>query len=247
MFKSSLIGLRAGVCVREPDNTEHPIQNSIEAGLVERGVALFGLRRKAVLSILRDGVWQDNIAAGVLDFAVIGKVIVRQEQWDVYTFPTVQHVHTASGQLFSRLPKDDPDYRVPNDFNSYLVGTMILANAKLLPQEAYYNEADAQYALRREQEKVLTGHKIVTVCTLDARFYGPDGRIHGSFNMTAKSNEVRDPVGWLAGKLVDQLANTAAASIAVHTHTEIRTGLGIESQAVSDAVRRMQEGSQKQL
>lgn len=202
----SLYGIRAGVWIRQPNGSEHLIQNAVEQALSQHGMALHLLHRDPVEQILRDGKWNPKIADKPISVAVIGRIIAPKASND--TVPagvsTRQHIHTPSGRYFHEIPIDEGG-REPNctceQFDQPEKG------------KAHYCEPWNQYMARQERERgrTIIGEGI----SLDVRFFGPDGAVRGGFAKTAPCTE-GDQIGWLVNGLVRELAATAKTSIAAH-------------------------------
>lgn len=190
----ALAGIRGGVSLREPNGSAHPIQNLVEQALAKQGMALFNLCREPVERLLKAGEWSDEIAGGnLLDLAVIGQVVVREVGTVRNEYPSRRHTHTPTGKFFSDLSADHPDYRT------------------------VYSEPKIMFDARREAEKRVVKAQ-VNQCTLDARFYGPDGRIHGAV-IASSHLEDNDPSGTLANWLVGELGKVAKRSLAAHSRS----------------------------
>lgn len=216
----ALTGIRGGVFLREPNGSAHPIQNLVEQALVEQGMTLFNLRREPVERLLKTGEWSEAIAGGnLLNLAVIGQVIVRQVEAVRTEYPSRRHIHTATGGFFSDLSADHPDYQPPNAWFNGL-GFLPLGTYLINPYEwrQVYHEPEIMFNARCEAEKRCTAIR-VDQYTLDVRFHGPGGQIHGSVVASSRLED-NDPGDTLANWLVGELGKVAKRSLAAHSRSQ---------------------------
>jgi hypothetical protein len=230
---ASLIGLKMGVYIKEPNGVASPIQNRVEGGLIQLGAAVFDLERDAIQQFLKKGTWNDAITLNGLDMVAIGHIVVRQDERDQYVFPTVQHIQTSSGLPFHVLRSDDPEMRVPNRFNDSDYFDKNLSGYKVGPELSYYFESDAEFKLRRAREKVLVGKISVTGYTLDVRVYGSNGQMYTSFNEAVDSASSSEPLRELGAQLIDQIISCTPVAMAAHTRAESIAEIGGEKRYVS--------------
>lgn len=204
----SLFGIRGGVYIREPNGSEHPIQNLIEQALVERGMALFNLRHDSAGNLLKTGEWDDNIAQALIDVAIVGRVVVRMLEGALYQ--TIRHIHTATGRYFSDLPETDFDYRQPTHWLSRCDGRVYAYNmySTLYP---FFFESKLEYERRKELE---SGPR--STVSLDVRFYGRHGEIHGG---CVVETVIGNPFGLqeIVTKLAEELGLVARRSLQAHS------------------------------
>lgn len=203
-----LYGVRGGVWVKEPNGSSHPFQNLLEQELCQRGMALYDLRHRPTENLLKTGEWEDTIATGPLDVAIIGRIIVHKTEIEETRCVSVQHVHTHTGKFFYKLGPDHPDYRAPNKvahFNK-------LGGILLRDNESYYEESDSEFARRREIERLVD---ILTVekYSLDVRFYGPNGVIRGGCTIMGPANG-NQSLQNLVTETANQLASVTKLSLA---------------------------------
>lgn len=203
-----LFGIRGGVFIRQPNGSSHPIQNLLEQALVRNGMALFDLRVDPALKLLEKNEWDDMIAQSLLDVAIVGHIIVRQVEGEQVEYVTVRHVDTETGRRFDALPMAHPDYRALNSsFNDHRSYYEVFG-------WNWYFEPEEEYQRRREIEREVYLVK-QNQLSIDVRFYGRSGEIHGGH------------VGWVpAGEdaaermLVDgvvaSLLETAEQSLRAH-------------------------------
>lgn len=202
-LRNALVGVKVGAWVREPNGSANIIQNLIEQELASRGAAVFALRNDHARTLLEEGNWNTEIASSRLDVALVGKIIIRTDaNAQVYEYPTMLNIHTATGRRFDQLPFDHPDYRKPNsEFAMY---------------DSYeYHEPREEYERRRELEKVVVTRSIV-YCTLDIRFYGPSGEIRGGCAEQVNDLDYENPTRTLVDRLISNLAKAVKPSIEAH-------------------------------
>lgn len=209
-LKRSLLGIRGGVWIREPNGSEHVIQNRVEQELTRRSLALFNLRNEAVQALVKEGTWNQEIASSNLDVAVIGRIKVSEWEEDEWEYITVRHVDTETGRRFDALDCDHPGYREPNS----LYDTTNVAST-IFGSNRFYYEPREEFGRRQEIEKrVIRGRKHRCL-TLDVRFYGPEGKICGGCVAESSGND-GDPIGTLVSKLVSDLIAAIKPSIDAH-------------------------------
>lgn len=221
-LKRSLYGLRGGVWIREPNGSQHMIQNLVEQALSRRSMALFDLRNDHVRTLLKSGKWNPEIANGFLDVAIIGRMVTQEREVDEYVYISVQHVDTATGRRFDQLDFTHPNRRKPNSGSkSYLLESNGYSRD-------YYFEPREEFTRRREMEKTLAQGVARISYTLDVRFYGPEGQIRGG--CVATTNSTTDsPMQQLAELLVNAIAQAVRPSVDAHDRNKAFTELDFPS------------------
>lgn len=210
-LRNSLKDVRGGVWIREPNGSEHIVQNKIEQELSRRGMALFNLRNEPVQTLVKTGEWNPEIAASHLDVAIIGRIKTAEREVLEYGQKPVQHVDTQTGRRFDALPKDHPNYRKANSSSADYLRDYTYDG--LYPIK-YYFEPHEEYKRRCqiESQQVLIKR---SEYTLDIRFYGPQGQIRGG-SIAHSSTQDQDPISVLVNKLVEDLASSVKPSIDAH-------------------------------
>ncbi|MDO8650391.1 MAG: hypothetical protein Q7K33_03755 [Candidatus Berkelbacteria bacterium] len=209
-LKRSLLDLRGGIWIREPNGSEHTIQNRVEQELARRSMALFNLRSSAVLTLIKDGTWSEEIASSLLDVAVIGRIKITDWEQDEWRYVSIRHVDTETGRRFDELPRDHPHARRVNS-----VYSSSLSPSDVFPQKYYY-EPYEEFERRKEMEKQVAKGVRRQRYTLDVRFYGPEGQILGGCVANASDRD-SNPLNLLVAELVNDLTSTVKPSIDAHS------------------------------
>ncbi len=207
-----MVGIRGGVWIRRPDGNAHPIQNLIEQELSARGMALFNLRREPAESLIKNGEWDPAIAASPPDVVIVGRFISQMVDASRTTYPTVQHVHTTSGLRFDSLPAGHPDRPLGNSTSRREFAP---APSYQPDGNVYFFEHFEHFRQRREAEKVVEA-LVTEKCTLDARFYGPDGSIRGGYARFKFMADEKDPFGAFTNELVTAVVEATKKSLLSH-------------------------------
>ncbi len=197
----SLFAIRGGVWIREPNGSEHHIQNLVEQELSLHGMVLSNLRREPTENLLKNGEWDPAIAASYIDVAVIGRIIVQTMDAEEVQYVTVQHVHTGTGLFFHQLPEME---RRKNNCACYDFPCPYSG-------KYHYHESGEEFERRREMEKQVYPVRRLQ-CSLDVRFYAPGGIIRGGC-VTSVPLDSDDPIRELVTKLVSELAAVARRSL----------------------------------
>lgn len=208
---ASLFGIRGGVWIREPNSSEHPVQNMIEQELCRHGMALFNLNRDSVEKLLKQGEWDNTIAPKKIDVAAIGRIVVQVVEKEEVKYPTIQHIDTRTGKHLNSV---HPKERSATTTTTYCFGS----GGCPLSGTTHIHESDAEYEWRREQEKQIYPVR-KQLFSLDVRFYGTDGTIRGGCVVQAPDKH-GDPLAYLVESVTGKLAEAAKTSIKAHSHVE---------------------------
>ena len=217
----NLNGIRAGVWVREPNNSAHVIQNLLHQALVKRGVALFDLRFQHAENLIRDGEWSPEISTSPLDAMIVGRILIKPRQTFAFKKISVRGIHTATGKHFHELPVSDENYRAPNAYQANPTDRdTINFNEGDVSRFNVYVEPSNVFSLRCANEQVQVPTDNIDV-TLDVTFYGPQGQIHGAYARTKvfTGKTVVHPTELLdlVDGVVAELADTIKSSLYYHS------------------------------
>lgn len=213
-LRRQLTGIRAGVWIREPNNSAHIFQNVLEQKLVEHGMVMFDLRREHAKSLVEHGEWNPEFSTSILDVAIVGRIIPKSTKEEITRHVTKRHYDTATGLRFDSLPKDHPNYRSLNAYKNK--DGEILFDSKHSKRFNIYVEPNTDFEFRLERE-AITEEVTVNNLSVDLRFYGPLGQIHGGHANTLRLNgKEEDVLSQLADETLEKLANAVKPSLIAH-------------------------------
>ena len=219
----SLAGISGGVYIRTQKGSEHYIQNQVEQTLVAAGLSLFNLQTVCANKLLTKGTWDDNIAQGLIDVAVVGRLVIGQVESEQTKYVSVQHVDTNSGKRFDALESTNPSYREPNccdclDVRRYMLKgehhPLSSDHMYSASKRPHFCEPLEEFERRRELEKIVERIKEDTF-SLDVRFYGRNGEIHGGYAEGYAGNSY-EPIELLVKGVTDALIKAASKSLQSH-------------------------------